>query len=168
MENYCIKIYKATEENIDDITCIYNDSIKIFPSDVRKDSDRSLFCDIFNSNNVYIAERTDISKKIGWIAYKINQNHIFITGLYLLHNEQRKGIGTKILNYCFKTLWNNNYKAVILNVLKNAPWSVEFYKNNGFKIYDQKNEIGSELDFLKTKEINNWEIVMYKYFSKSA
>ena len=163
MENYSIRIYKATEEDIDDMTSIYNDSIKIFPSDIRKDSDRSLFCDFFNSNNVYIAERTNISKKIGWIAYKLNQNHIFIAGLYLLRNEQRKGNGTKILNYCFKSLWKNNYKIITLDVLKNAPWSIEFYKRNGFTIYDQRSECKNESEYIKTEEIKNWEIVMYKY-----
>jgi ribosomal protein S18 acetylase RimI-like enzyme len=165
MENYRIKIYKATEENIDDMTCIYNDSINIFPSEVRKNSDRSLFYDIFNSNNVYIAERTDISKKIGWIAYKINQKHIFIVGLYFLHNEQRKGNGTKLLNYCFESIWKNNYKIITLNVLKNAPWSIEFYKRNGFTVFDQRNGCKNELEYIKTKDIKDWEIVMYKYIS---
>jgi len=162
MENYTIKIYKAAEEHIDDITCIYNDSIKIFSSDVRKDSDRNQFIDFYNSNIVYIAERTDISKKIGWIAYKIDRDHIFISGLYLLLNEQRKGNGTKILDYCFKSLWKNNYKIISLNALKTAPWSVEFYKRNGFTIFDHNIECGNELEFIKTEEIKNWEIVMYK------
>jgi len=165
MENYSIKIYKATEEDIDDITYIYNDSIKIFPSDVRKDSDKNLFYYFYNYNNVYIAERTDISKKIGWIAYKINQNHIFIAGLYLLQNEQRKGNGTKLLNYCFESLWKNNYKIITLNALKNAPWSIEFYKRNGFTVFDQRNEYKNELEYIKTEEIRDWEIVMYKHIS---
>jgi len=166
MENYRIKIYKATEENIDDMTFIYNDSIKIFPSEIRKNSDRSLFYGILNSNNVYIAERTDISKKIGWIAYKINQNHIFIMGLYFLHNEQRKSNGTKLLNYCFESIWKNNYKIITLNVLKNAPWSIEFYKRNGFTVFDQRNGCKNELEYIKTKDIKDWEIVMYKYISE--
>jgi len=159
MENYSIKIYKATEEDIDDMTCIFNDSIKIFPSDVRRDSDRNNLCDIFNSNNVYIVERTDISKKIGWIAYRINQNNIFISGLYFLFNEQRKGNGTKILNYCFESLWKNNYKIITLHALKNAPWSIEFYKRNGFTIFDKENES----EYINTEEIQKWEILMYKY-----
>jgi GNAT superfamily N-acetyltransferase len=163
MDNYCIRIYRATEEDIDEMTCIYNDSIKIFPSDARKDSDRNILCDVFNSNIVFIAERTDISKKIGWIAYRINTNYISIAGLYFLLNEQRKGNGTKLLNYCFKTLWKNNYKIITLHVLKNAPWSIEFYKRNGFTIYDQNIGCKKESDYLKTEEIKNWEILMYKY-----
>jgi len=162
MENYSFNIYKATEKDIDNITCIYNDSIKIFPSNVRKDSDRNLFCDFYNSNNVYIAERTDISKKIGWIAYKTNKSHIFITGLYLLQDEQRKGNGTKLFNYCFESLWKNNYKIITLNALKNAPWSIEFYKRNGFTVFDPKNEYKNELEYIKTEDIKAWEIVMYK------
>ena len=165
MENYCIIIYKATEEDIDDITYIYNDSIKIFPSDIRRDSDRNSFLDFFNSNKIYIIERTDLSKKIGWIAYKTNQNNIFISGLYLLCNEQKKGNGTKILNFCSELLWNNNYKIITLHALKNAPWSIEFYKRNGFIIYDQNIECKNELECINTEEIKNWEILMYKYLS---
>jgi len=52
-----IKIYKATEINIDDMTCIFNDSIKIFPSNIRRDSDRNQLSDVFYSNNVFIVER---------------------------------------------------------------------------------------------------------------
>jgi len=78
MENYSIKIYKATEVNIDDMTCIFNNSIKIFPSNIRRDSDRNQLSDVLKSNNVFIVERTDISKKIGWIAYKINEDCIML------------------------------------------------------------------------------------------
>lgn len=163
MDNYSIKIYKAKEENIDEMTFVYNDAIEIFPSNIRKNSDRSIFSDIFNSNNIFIIERSDISKIIGWIAYKISENHIFIVGLYLLLDEQRKGIGTKVLNHCFNTLWKNTRKVVILNALKNATWSIEFYKRNGFTVYDKTIEYGNDLKFLKTKEIEDWEIVMFKY-----
>jgi len=63
MDNYSIKIYKATEINIDDMTFIFNDSTKIFPSNIRRDSDRNQLFDVFNSNNVFIVERMDYFKK---------------------------------------------------------------------------------------------------------
>ena len=163
MGNYSIKIYKATEINIDDMTWIFNDSIKIFPSNIRRDSDRNQLSDVFNTNNVFIVERMDISKKIGWIAYKINEDHVFISGLYVLIDEQYKGVGTKILNYCINTLWKDNFKIITLNALKCAPWSIEFYKKNNFLIYDETVEYGKDLMFLKTKEVKDWEIIMYKY-----
>ena len=111
MEDYSIKIYKATEINIDDMTCIFNNSIKIFPSNIRRDSDRNQLFDVFNSNNVFIVERMDISRKIGWIAYKKNEDYVFISGLYILIDEQYKGVGTKILDYCINTLWKDNFKV---------------------------------------------------------
>jgi len=162
MENYSIKIYKATEINIDDMTFIFNDSTKIFPSNIRRDSDRNQLFDVFNSNNVFIVERMDISKKIGWIAYKINEDHVFISGLYILIDEQHKGIGTKIMNYCINTLWKDNFKIITLNALKCAPWSIEFYKRNGFLIYDVTKEYQDDIYCLKSRKIDDWEILMYR------
>ena len=82
------------------------------------------------------------------------------------NDEQHKGIGTKILNYCINKLWKDNFKIITLNALKCAPWSIEFYKRNGFLNFDETIEYGKDLMFLKTKEVNNWEIIMYKYLNK--
>jgi len=103
-----------------------------------------------------------ISKKIGWIAYKINEDHVFISGLYILIDEQHKGIGTKIINYCINILWKDNFKIITLNALKCAPWSIEFYKRNGFLIYDVTKEYQDDIYCLKSRKIDDWEILMYR------
>jgi ribosomal protein S18 acetylase RimI-like enzyme len=159
-----LNIRKAIESDIISMTFIYNDSIKLFPSNVRIESDYSLFKELFETNNVIIVEKKDVTKTIGWIAYKIHQKYSFIVGLYLLIDEQRKGIGTKLLNHCINDLVKENCKLIILYVLKNAPWSIEFYKKNGFKIYDNKtHEYGKDYDIIKEKTINDWELLMYKW-----
>jgi len=158
-----INIRKAIESDIDSMTLIYNDSIKIFPSNIRKESDYNLFKNIFNKSIVYIAEKSNVSKLIGWIAYEIYPEYTFIAGLYLLIDEQRKGIGTELLKYCIDRLKRENCKLIILNVLKNAPWSIEFYRKNGFMIYDTTSEYGAGFNVLKTRTINDWELLLYKY-----
>jgi len=158
-----INIRKAIESDIDSMTLIYNDSIKIFPSNIRKESDYNLFQSIFNKSVVYIAEKSNVSELIGWIAYENFPEYTFIVGLYLLIDEQRKGIGNKLLNHCIDTLKKENCKLITLNVLKKAPWSIEFYKKNGFMIYDTAFENGNDLNILKTRTINDWELLMYKW-----
>jgi len=158
-----INIRKAIESDIDSMTLIYNDSIKLFPSNIRKESNYDLFQNIYNNSVVYIAEKLNISKSIGWIAYNNYPEYTFIVGLYLLICEQRKGIGTKLLSYCIDTLKDGNCKLIILNVLKNAPWSIEFYRKNGFMIYDTTSEYGASFNVLKKRTINNWELLMYRY-----
>ena len=157
-----INIRKAVESDIDSMTLIYNDSIKIFPSNIRKESDYNLFKNIFNKSIVYVVEKSNVSKLIGWTAYEIYPEYTFIVGLYLLIDEQRKGIGTELLKYCIDTLKRGNCKLIILNVLKNAPWSIEFYRKNGFMIYDTTSEYETSFNVLKTRTINDWELLMYK------
>ena len=158
-----INIRKAIESDIDSMTLIYNDSIKIFPPSIRKESDCNLFKNVFNKSIVYIVEKSNVNKLIGWIACENYPEYTFIVGLYLLIDEQRKGIGTKLLNYCIDTMKNKNCKLIILNVLKNAPWSIEFYKKNGFMIYDTTSKHGTGFNVLKTRTINDWELLMYKW-----
>jgi ribosomal protein S18 acetylase RimI-like enzyme len=158
-----INVRKAIESDIDSIALIYNDSIKIFPSNVRRESNYKLFKEIFETSNIFIAEESDTTKPIGWIAYKNHSKYIFIIGLYLLIDEQRKGIGTKLLNHCIDTLKKENCKLITLNVLKKAPWSIEFYKKNDFTVYDTAFEYENDLNILKTKEIKDWEYLMYKW-----
>jgi GNAT superfamily N-acetyltransferase len=157
-----INIRKAIESDIDFMTLIYNDSIKIFPSNIRKESDYNDFKNIFNKSIVYIVEKLNVSKIIGWIAYEIYPEYTFIGGLYLLIDEQRKGIGTELLNYCIDILKCENCKLIILNALKIALWSIEFYRKNGFMIYDTTSEYETGFNVLKTRTINNWELLMYK------
>jgi len=153
---------EALETDIESITQIYNDSIKIFPPSIRKDSEMELFVDFFNNNSVIIAENIEKSETIGWIAYNIKKDYTFIAGLYVKFSEQKKGTGTKLLDYCIKTLNKNNCKLVILHALKIAPWSIGFYGKNNFLIYEIDNNYEEDLNCIKSRKINNWEKLMYR------
>jgi len=85
-----------------------------------------------------------------------------LEGFYLFLKEQRKGIGTIILDYCINIWRNNNKKFVILKALKNAPWSIDFYKKNNFVIYEDGKIHEKALNFLKVEKIEKWEILMYR------
>ena len=157
-----INIRRAAENDIENITRIYNDSITIFPPDQSAESSKEQFTEFYNNNIVYIAEKTDTSEAVGWIAYNQQEKYILINGIYLLLKEQLKGIGTKILDYCLNIWKKNNDKFILLKALKNAPWSVDFYKKHNFIIYETNKEYENDLNFLKSEKTNKWEILMYK------
>ncbi|WP_461256756.1 GNAT family N-acetyltransferase [Treponema sp. R80B11-R83G3] len=158
-----INIRKALWADIAIMTSIYNESINIFPENIRRESEYDLLKDLFISNIVYIAEILNTNEHIGWISYNNQSNYTFISGLYLLSKEQRKGIGTELLEYCINILSKENRRLIILNVLKIAPWSIDFYKKNGFNIYDSSISYNENYNILKTRIVNNWELMMYKW-----
>jgi len=156
-----INIRKATENDIENMTFIYNDAIKIFPPDQSAESNKELFAEVYNNNTVFIAERTDTPETVGWISYNHQEEYILINGFYLLLKEQRKGIGANILDYCVNIWKKNNDKFIILKALKNAPWSINFYKKNNFIFYEtDKDEY--DINFLKSVKMDKWEILMYR------
>ena len=161
-----INIRKATENDIENMTLIYNDSIKIFPPDKSAESDKELFTEVYNNNNVFIAENTDTMETVGWISFNHQKDYILINGFYLMLKEQRKGIGTYILDYCICIWKRNKEKLVILKALRNASWSIDFYKKNNFLIFENNNEYENDLNFLKSEKIDKWEILMYRKLRK--
>ncbi|GBU28984.1 hypothetical protein R84B8_02546 [Treponema sp. R8-4-B8] len=72
-------------------------------------------------------------------------------------------IMTSIYNESINILSKENRRLIILNVLKIAPWSIDFYKKNGFKIYDSSISYNEKYNILKTRIVNNWELMMYKW-----
>ena len=162
-----INIRKATENDIEIMTLIYNDSIKIFPPDQSAEGTKEIFAKTYNNDTVFIAEKTDTLETVGWISYNRQKKYILISGFYLLLKEQRKGIGANILDYCINIWKKNNDKFIILKALKNAPWSIDFYKKNNFLIYKTNKKYEHDLNFLKSVKIDRWEILMYRKIPKS-
>jgi len=161
-----INIRSATENDIENMTIIYNDSIKIFPPDQSAESGTEYFAEIYNNNTVFIAEKIDTSETVGYIAYKYQKEYILISGFYLLLKEQRKGIGTNMLDFCIKIWKKDDNKFILLKALKNAPWSIDFYKKNNFHIYETNKEYEYDLNFLKSEKIDRWELLMYRKLGK--
>jgi len=74
------------------------------------------------------------NQRVGLIKYTENDEEIKIIQFQILPEFQRNGIGQKIIESIYSK--NKNLrKSIKLKVLKNSP-AVKFYKNLGFKIYD--------------------------------
>ena len=157
-----IHIRKAAENDIEIMTLIYNDSIKIFPPDQSAETNIETFTEVYKNDTVFIAEKQNTLESVGWISYNYQKEYILINGFYLLLKEQRKGIGANILDYCINIWKKNNNNFIILKALKNAPWSIDFYKKNNFIIYKTNKKYEHDFNFLKSIKIERWEILMYR------
>ena len=83
--------------------------------------------------NVYIVQKKN--GKIGFIGIKeLNKNIIYLAGLYLLSNQQRKGYGKEIIEKLIKRYKKQGYEEITLLVHKDAYWAISFYKKNNFKV----------------------------------
>ena len=69
-------------------------------------------------------------KKIG------NQLNFEVERLYVLQKFQEKGIGKKLLDYCVQTAQDEKIPVIWLSVWKENERAIEFYKRNGFEIFD--------------------------------
>ena len=73
------------------------------------------------------------SKLIGATTFAERGGFIYVWGMYVLPNEQRNGIGTKLMSFVADHA--KSTKGIGLNVLPTSPNAVSFYKKMGFKEY---------------------------------
>ena len=74
--------------------------------------------------NVFIALEKE--KIIGTINFQKGS----IAGMFVKHNQLRKGVGKKLLSHVEKFAKKQNIKRL---ELKSSPFAYEFYKSKGFK-----------------------------------
>lgn len=82
---------------------------------------------------------------VGFAAYELNYNQMSKTKIhkiYVLSNQQGKGIGRILIEYITNQAQQNNQKALLLNVNKYND-AQHFYKKLGFDIsYEEVIDIG--------------------------
>lgn len=75
------------------------------------------------------------SERIGFIAYKINNDHLYLDKLYFLKEHRGKHLSHHIFEHLSKT----EAMPIRLNVNRNNLTAVNAYKANGFKILCEEN-----------------------------
>ncbi|GIZ08689.1 GNAT family N-acetyltransferase [Flavobacterium sp. UMI-01] len=81
------------------------------------------------------------NEAIGFVSFEhfiLDESRTKIHKLYVLPNQQTKGIGRALITYVTQLAIENQTTAVFLNVNRNNK-AVEFYKNNGFVITKEEN-----------------------------
>lgn len=150
-------ILRVTDQKYAEIFAdIYNNAIGLFAEDVRGAATADVFIPQLENDYNFIEtqEEGDIA---GFMSYHQYGNCYELTSLYVKCNYQRKGIGKKLLSHMEQSLHNSD--VIFVKVLKNAPWSMNFYQGNGFVPVDTEMKESAEVLNIKEKP---WSIVLYK------
>ncbi len=73
-------------------------------------------------------------KLVGVMALQPIKDVTLIRHAYVLTGYQKKGIGTKLLNYLKK---QTKTKRLLVGTWADATWAVDFYKERGFTLKDK-------------------------------
>ena len=135
---------------------IYNSANELFAENERGTATADIFeSQLINDEN-YIDVREDGSID-GFMSFRTYGKYYEITSLYIRRECQRKGTGYKLLSHFERQLGNGG--VIFVKVLKNAPWSLNFYKKNGYVPVDT--EVGKAAKALNITE-KAWSVVLYK------
>ena len=82
----------------------------------------------YNSGNeFYIISQ---NKDLGYMELIFNSDNIKISKIYILTDNQRKGIGNELINKAIKIGQSNNSNKITLNVNRNNSAKLFYLKNN--------------------------------------
>ena len=99
------------------------------------------------------------NEAVGYLHYKIEDQKVFLSKIYLLQDEKFKGLGQVMMNHVIEFALENKLNAVYLTVNKNNSKAIKFYEKNGFKtIKTETFDIGNGFvmdDFILEKEIKH-------------
>lgn len=138
---------------------IYNNAIELFAEDQRGTAAADVFIPQLESDENFIEIQED-GGIAAFMSYHQYGNYYELTSLYVKKEYQRKGIGNKLLKHMEQNL--NGGGVVFVKVLKNAPWSLDFYRSNGYVPLDpQLRECAAALNITEKP----WSIVLYKNLS---
>ena len=94
---------------------------------------------------------------IGFMAYYLKEDSLYISKFYLLEEERNKGTGKKVLAFIENKCLENNKNKISLNVNRFNYDSIKAYEAMGFKrIRIEDNDIGSGYlmeDYVYEKDI---------------
>ena len=71
------------------------------------------------------------NQTVGFYAYEIKEDHIWLSHLYFHPESQNLGLGGRVLDY-IKDIAANNQLPIRLGALKQSPSNI-FYSKQGFK-----------------------------------
>lgn len=133
---------------------IYNNANTLFPESARCDADEEIFYrQLTEDNNFIYASENDVC---GFVSYHMYAEYYEITSLYVKREYQRMKIGYRLLSFAESQAVSNDY--IIVKVLKNAYWALDFYQKHGYKLYIEVPHLVQAWN-LKEKA---WEKILYK------
>ena len=96
-------------------------------------------------------------EKIGFIAYYLRKNDLYISKFYLHKDYRNKGISKDMLEFLTEKTKESRMKYLILNVNKYNEIAITAYEKLGFiRVGKEKNDIGNGYfmdDYVYSKEV---------------
>ena len=142
-----IKLVKAADNNADFLAKVCRNAKEIYSEIMSEAFERQ--AEKFETKGV--PEKYNIcliqkfNKKIGFIGIKkLNKAIIYLVGLYLLSDYQRRGYGSEVIEKIINNFREKDYEEIILLVHKNAYWAIDFYKKVDFKLVTDNFEMIKE------------------------
>lgn len=86
---------------------------------------------ITDGRKYYLIEQEELA--IGYLAFDINENHLFLSKLYILSFQQGKGLGKAAIEFLKLKLKECNLDKIALQVNKNNKNTITFYEKQSFK-----------------------------------
>ncbi len=133
---------------------IYNSANTLFPPDARSESGEEIFYrQLLEDNNfVYLSE----NNICGFVSYRRVIDYYEITSLYVKRDYQKMKIGHELLVFVESQIDKGSY--VIIKVLKNACWALDFYQKHGYKPLNTMKLFTDNFDLTE----KSWEKILYK------
>ena len=78
----------------------------------------------------------DEKTPVGYLSFQKQDDHIFLSKLYIKFTARNKGIGKKALNLVKAKCKNKKIKSIRLTVNKHNYPAIDIYKRRGFKTID--------------------------------
>ncbi len=136
---------------------IYNSAILNFAEEERGEATSDIFYQQISTDINYIYYDNDDFPK-AFFSYKKHTDYLFqLTSLYVRKECQRMGIGKQSILFLEEMIPTGSVLCV--KVLKNAPWSINFYYKMGFM--DISNEMEKEISEYGLKT-NPWSRILRK------
>jgi ribosomal protein S18 acetylase RimI-like enzyme len=139
MEN----IREAKKEELKEVYGLYLLLLKSYPEafvdsyDIESKKEMSEWVEHIKRTNTKIFVIEEDDELIGIAEIELGLSHIeipLLSKMGVLPGFRDKGLGVKLLNFCFKYLKDNDYSELKLFVLANMNKTVSFYTKNGFSI----------------------------------
>lgn len=73
------------------------------------------------------------NKIVGYFGYKVLESELFLSKLYILSSERRKGIGKQVIKYLEEICREKNIAIFSLTVFHKNSGAIKAYEKTGFK-----------------------------------
>lgn len=136
-------------------TDIYNSANTLFPESERADAGEEIFYRQLSEdcNFLYVIE----GEACGFMSWHRCEGRYEVTSLYVKRQCQGRKAGSELLKYFEEHIMED--ACILVKVLKNAPWALNFYKKHGYEILRE-----GACDHVIGRNIKEkpWEKILYK------